>query len=433
MARKKTLGLTSRIVIGMAAGLLLGGLFNSLQNAWVNEYLVSGVLEVISQVFVASLKMLVVPLVFVSLVCGVSSLGDIQKLGRIGGKTLGLYLFTTATAISLGLFFGNLIQPGAGFQLSYSGSFQAKEAPGLVQVLIDIFPTNPIRAMAEGKMLQVIVFSTLFGLAITMVGSAGSRIKKTFEDVNEVIMKIITMLMALAPYGVFALVAKVFAAQGFDAIAPLAKYFFLVIAVLILHATLTYGTVLKVLSGLSPIRFFKKMKSVVLFAFSTSSSNATIPLTMKTVEEKMGCGNSIASFTVPLGATINMDGTAIMQGVATVFISQAYGIEIGLSGYLMVILTATLASVGTAGVPGVGLITLAMVLRQVGLPVEGIALIIGVDRLIDMVRTAVNVCGDASVTCIVAKSEKQFDPRIWNKDLQETETLESAFPMGARA
>jgi Na+/H+-dicarboxylate symporter len=263
--------------------------------------------------------------------------------------------------------------------------------------------------MVEGNMLQVIVFSILFGIAVALAGRPGEKVADLFSDLNEIIMKLIIILMDLAPYGVFCLMAKLFATLGFDTIGNLITYFLLVLFVLVLHGTATYPLMLKLLAGLNPLMFFRKMRPVMLFAFSTSSSNATLPVTLKTTTHHLGVRNNIASFTIPLGATINMDGTAIMQGVATVFIAQAYNIDLSFAQYLSVILTATLASIGTAGVPGVGLITLAMVLQQVGLPVEGIALIIGVDRLLDMTRTAVNVTGDCTVSCIVAKSEGEFD------------------------
>jgi Na+/H+-dicarboxylate symporter len=259
-------------------------------------------------------------------------------------------------------------------------------------------------------MLQVIVFSILFGLAISRTGGEiGGNMKTFFEHLNEVVLKMMMLLMQLAPYGVFCLLAKLFASIGFSAITDLAKYFFTVLFVLLLHGVLVYGALLKLFTGLNPVTFFKKMWKVAVFGFSTASSNATLPVTMRTVEHDLGVDNKVASFTVPLGATINMDGTAIMQGVATIFIAQVYNVDIGVSGYLMVILTATLASIGTAGVPSVGLVMLAMVLQSVGLPVEGIALIIGVDRLLDMVRTAVNITGDATVSTIVANSENLLD------------------------
>ena len=282
--------------------------------------------------------------------------------------------------------------------------------------MVNIFPTNPIAAMAEGNMLQIIVFSLLFGIALKSLGSAGDSLKNSFETINNVILSLVKMLIELAPYGIFALLFSLFAVQGFGMIGDLAKYFFLLVFVLIFHAFVTYGSLLSLLARLNPIRFFMKVRSLAVFAFSTSSSSATMPITLDTVKNKLGVKSSIGSFTVPLGATINMDGTAIMQGVATVFISQAYNIDLSMVDYLMVILTATLASIGTAGVPGVGLIMLAMVLEQVGLPVEGIALIIGVDRLLDMTRTAVNVCGDAMVSCVVAISEDEFDAETFQSE-----------------
>ena len=417
------MNLTVRILWGMGLGLVLGALIkwagqSQLLSPGVTSaidlYLIDGFFLLIGKVFVASLKLLVVPLVFVSLVCGAGALGDNSKLGRIGIKTIGLYLMTTAIAIVLALFVANLVNPGMGVNMAEGTSFVAKESPPLVNVLINIFPSNPVSAMAEGNMLQVIVFAILLGIAVARSGEAGSRVIQFFTDMNEVIMKLVTMLMSLAPYGVFALMVRLFAEQGIGVIGDLAWYFFTVIFVLMMHAFGTYGLLLKVIGGLNPRVFYGKMRATMLFAFSTASSNATMPVTMRTVEQRLGVKNSIASFTVPLGATINMDGTAIMQGVATVFIAQAFNVDIGLTGYLMVIVTATLASIGTAGVPGVGLITLAMVLQQVGLPVEGIALIIGVDRLLDMVRTAVNVTGDATVSCLVAGSEDQLEREIFD-------------------
>jgi Na+/H+-dicarboxylate symporter len=409
--------LTARIVIGMVAGLAVGLVLNAIgASGFIADFVVGGVFHVVGAIFLASLKLLVVPLVFVSLVCGTAALEDVTKLGRIGGKTLGLYLTTTAVAISLAVTAALVLQPGAGFQLSSDTVFTAQPAPSLVDTLIGLFPSNPVQAMADGNMLQIIVFSGLFGLALTMAGAPGERVLSLFRDLNEVVMRLVMVLMEFAPYGVFCLIAKVFALQGLGAIGPLALYFSVVLAVLLLHAALTYSVLLRGLAGLSPLRFFQKMRAPLALAFSTASSNATLPVTLETVEHRLGVKNSIASFTVPLGATINMDGTAIMQGVATVFIAQAYGIEIGTAGYLMVVVTATLASVGTAGVPGVGLVMLAMVLRQVNLPVEGIGLIIGVDRLLDMVRTAVNITGDAAVSCVVARSEGQFSDEVFAAD-----------------
>jgi Na+/H+-dicarboxylate symporter len=407
-------GLTFKILVGMAAGIATGLALNAVGvSGWLETFAVSGVLHVGGAIFLASLKLLVVPLVFVSLVCGTAALDDIRKLGRVGAKTLVLYLTTTAIAITLALLAAELVRPGEGFDLETEAVFQSKEAPSLADVFIDLFPTNPIQAMAEGNMLQIIVFAVLFGVALTLAGTPGRRLLAIFEDLNSVIMRLVMLLMSLAPYGVFCLLAKVFALQGFAAMAPLLRYFFVVLGVLLVHVLLTYPSLLRVLARLSPIVFFRNMRDPIALAFSTASSNATLPVTLETVEHRLGVRNSIASFTVPLGATINMDGTAIMQGVATGFIAQAYGIDLSTTDYLMVVLTATLASIGTAGVPGVGLIMLAMVLRQVNLPVEGIGLILGVDRLLDMVRTAVNVTGDAAVSCVVAVSENQLSDEVF--------------------
>ncbi|EGR2797959.1 dicarboxylate/amino acid:cation symporter [Vibrio navarrensis] len=411
MNTKKPMSLTGRVILGMVAGILTGFAIRALfaDNGFVDAYIVNGLFEVGGKIFIASLKMLVVPLIFVSLVCGTSSLKDLSTLGRMGGKTLAFYITTTAVAITLALTMGNLFQPGTGADLTAASSFKSAEAPSLGQVIIDMFPTNPISAMAEGKTLQVIVFALLFGIAISAAGKPGERIAAIFSDLNEVIMKLVALLMNLAPYGVFFLMAKLFTGLGLGAIINLGEYFLVLTATLLIHGLVTYSLMLKGFTGLNPLTFLKKMEDAIMFAFSTASSNATIPATMETVKNRLGVDNKIASFTVPLGATVNMDGTAIMQGVATAFIAQAFNIDLSMGDYLMVILTATLASIGTAGVPGVGLVMLAMVLNQVGLPLEGIALIMGVDRLLDMIRTAVNITGDACVSVIVAKSEGALD------------------------
>ena len=416
MNTKKPMSLTSRVILGMVAGILTGFAIRTLfaDNGFVDAYIVNGLFEVGGQIFVASLKMLVVPLVFVSLVCGTSSLKDLSTLGRMGGKTLAFYVATTAIAITLALTMGTLFQPGAGADLTAASSFKSAEAPSLGQVIIDMFPTNPISAMAEGKTLQVIVFAVLFGIAISAAGKPGERIAAFFSDLNEVIMKLVAILMNLAPYGVFFLMAKLFTGLGLSAIFNLAEYFVVLAGTLLLHGLVTYSLMLKGFTGLNPITFLRKMEDAIMFAFSTASSNATIPVTMETAQHRMGVENRVSSFTVPLGATVNLDGTAIMQGVATAFIAQAFNIDLTMGDYLMVIMTATLASIGTAGVPGVGLVMLAMVLNQVGLPLEGIALIMGVDRLLDMIRTAVNITGDSAVTIIVAKSEGALDEARFN-------------------
>jgi Na+/H+-dicarboxylate symporter len=418
------MSLTTRIVLAMTAGILGGALIKVLHDFSLlgptgdfifYDLLANGLFDIIGQIFISSLRLVIVPLVFFSLVCGVVSITSTSQIGRITLKTLGLYLLTTAVAISTALFFALIFQPGLGADLSLPQAFNPSVPPSLKEVVVNIFPTNPIAAMAEGNMLQIIVFSLLFGVALKAVGENGKPLQLTFERLNAVILKLVTMLIELAPYGVFSLLLTLFAVQGIGVIGDLAKYFFLLVFVLIFHGIVTYGLFLSLLAKLNPITFFSKLRSLAIFAFSTSSSSATMPITLQTVRTKLGVRPSIGSFTVPLGATVNMDGTAIMQGIATVFIAQAYNMDLTTMDYLMVILTATLASIGTAGVPGVGLIMLAMVLEQVGLPVEGIALIIGVDRLLDMTRTAVNVCGDAMVSCVVAKSEGEFDKEVFDK------------------
>ncbi len=417
------MNLTQRILLAMAAAILLGSASQQLLlwpeiPSWLaltlEEGLAGGLFYVGGEIFVASLKVLVVPLVFISLVCGTCQLQGQSSLGRLSFKAIGLYLMTTAIAISIAIFIAELLQPGVGIDMATAADFTAPAAQPLSQVFINIFPNNPVKAMAEGKMLQVIVFAILIGLAISRSGASGERLAKHFNDWNEIMMTLVSLLMKLAPYGVFCLLFTLFAKQGLGVVGDLALYMMTVLLVLLIHGLGIYPLLLKSFARLSPIMFLRKMRNTQLFAFSTASSSATIPVTLRAVEQRLGVSNRIASFTVPLGATINMDGTAIMQGVATVFIAQAFGLDLGLTDYLLVITTATLASVGTAGVPGVGLVTLAMVLQQVGLPVEGIALIIGVDRILDMVRTAVNVTGDAAVSCIVASSENAINKETFN-------------------
>lgn len=416
MAEKKSYTLTRQIFIAMVSGIVLGVVLNRLgTSSWVQTMLVDGLLHVVGSVFVSALKMMVVPLVFISLVAGVLALSDLKALGRIGAKALVLYLSTTAIAVTIALSLAGAVGPGHGFDAGKTEAvFKAKEAPPITQVLIDMVPTNPIAAMAEGNMLQIIVFALLFGMAVTMSGARGKHVLNLFTDLDTVIMHMVEWVMRLAPYGVFALITRTFASQGLDLLLPLAAYFLTLTAALAIQMFGTYPLLLRLLANLNPITFLRKMRDPATFAFSTASSSATIPVTLRTVEYKMGIKNSVASFTVPMGATINMDGTAMMQGVATVFIANVYGIDLSMTDYLLVVVTATLASVGTAGIPGVGLVTLTMVLGQVGLPVEGIALIIGVDRLLDMMRTTVNVTGDCAVTCIVAKSENALDRAVFD-------------------
>ncbi len=403
----------------MSAGIIVGLLFNALGGSDPDEsvlitWIVENIFDVIGKIFVVSLKLLVVPLVFFSLVCGSASMGEDIKMGQVAIKTILLYLLTTAIAVSIALLVANIVDPGVGINTGTIDSFEVKTAPSIKEVLIGIFPDNPFRAMVDGNMLQIIVFAILVGVAILKTGDPGKAVLRGCVLINEVIMKMVFMLINLAPYGVFCLLAKLFTREGFSAIVNLAIYFSTIVFVLSFHAAVIYSAILYIFTGLNPLKLFKNMRPAMLFAFSTSSSNATIPVTLTTARNRLGADNSIASFTIPLGATVNMDGTAIMQGIATVFIAQAYGLELSMIQYVSVVATATLASIGTAGVPGVGLITLAMVLQQVGLPVEGIGLIIGVDRLLDMLRTVVNISGDGMVTTVVASSEKRLDRAVFN-------------------
>lgn len=416
---KNKMSLTSKVLLGMLLGILVGLGINmsglNVAGSFVNEYVVNGGFHIAGKMFVTALKMLVVPLVFFSLISGVCGIGNIGTLGKVGGKSFVLYMITTAIAIAMAITLAAIVGPGEGANLTTSASFTGKEAPALSQVLIDIIPSNAVNAMAFGKMLQIIFFAIMLGVSILMMGSKAKKLVEGVELLNEAMMNMVNIIMNVAPYAVFALIAKAISNLGLSLLADLAGYVLVLVAALMIHLFVTLMVVFKVFSGgLSVKMLLKKLRGTQIFAFSTSSSNATIPVTLETVTKKLGVDNSVGSFTVPFGATINMDGTAIMQGVATVFIANVYGVELGISGYLTVIVMSVLASIGTAGVPGVGLIMLSMVFAQVGLPVEGIGLILGVDRLLDMIRTAVNVSGDAVVSVVVAKSEGKFDEAIFN-------------------
>lgn len=408
--------LSLHILIAIIAGAVAGLILNQLSDKnFIQEYLIEGILDWGGKAFINALKMLVVPVVFVSLVCGTFSMDHTGRFGLIALKTIALYLFTTVMAIMLALFIAGIANIGV-TDINLANNIQnVPEMPSIKQTLLNIFPSNPVRAMAEGNMLQIIFFALLLGIAIALSAEKGEKIRQLFRDADVVIMNLVHLVFWIAPYGVFCLISVLFARLGFDLLAHLAGYFITVIIVLLIHAAVIYSLLLKVLAGLSPILFFRKMWTAMLFAFSTSSSNASIPVVMETAEQKLGVKESIAAFVIPLGATINMDGTTIMQGVATIFIANSYHIPLSVSSYLTIILLATLASIGTAGIPGVGLITLTMVLTQVGLPVEGIAMIIGIDRLLDMLRTVVNICGDATVGCVVSNSEKELDRERFNQ------------------
>ena len=408
------MSLTNKILLGMILGIFLGSLLNNLFQGDLPNFIafLYELVDAIGRIFLSLLKLLVVPLVFVSLVVGVSNLTSDKQLFSISSKAIGLYLFTTALAIVSALFVSSFFDMAREASLTSTSSFEQNAIPSLKDTFVNLFPSNPIKAMAEGNMIQIIIFAMLFGYGLNKLSSETSKVKSFFFDLNEIILNIVNFVIWLSPLGVFCLIFSTFSSLGISIIFTLINYFLIVVFVLIFHALFSYSVLLIILAKVNPLFFFTNMREAILFAFSTSSSSATMPVTLKTVEEKLGVDKSVSSFCIPLGTTINMDGTAIMQGVATVFIAQVYQVDLSMMEYLMVIITATLASVGTAGVPGVGLIMLAMVLQQVGLPVEGIALIIGVDRLLDMLRTAVNVSGDATISCIVANSENQLTRKI---------------------
>ena len=419
---KKKISLTSMIFIALIAGAITGMVLHYLvpDSSVKNDVIVEGVLYVLGQGFIRLMKMLVVPLVFCSLVCGSMAIGDTKKLGNVGGKTLAFYLVTTAVAVAVALGIGTLLRPGIGLDMSKiqvnASDIETMESTSLVQTILNIIPDNPIKSLASGEMLQIIVFALIIGVILAKLGERAETVSNFISQFNDIMMEMTMMVMGLAPIGVFCLIAKTFAGLGFSAMVPMFKYMGAVLLALVIQCCGVYQILLALLTRLNPLRFLKKFAPVMGFAFSTATSNATIPMNIDTLEEKIGVNRRISSFTIPLGATINMDGTSIMQGVAVVFVAQAFGIQLSPADYLTVIATATLASIGTAGVPSVGLVTLAMVFDSVGLPVAGIGLIMGIDRILDMARTAVNITGDAICTTIVAHQDGALDKSVFNKN-----------------
>ena len=425
-AEKKKIGLTTRIFISLLLGAILGVFLHYcvLPNDAVQNILVDGVFYVVGQGFLRLMQMLVVPLVLCSLICGASAIGDTKTLGKVGVRTVVFYSITTALAVAVALTVARIINPGMGMDLNSLQTTETQIATtqtSMVDTLLDIIPKNPIESLATGNMLQIIVFAIIVGIILAKLGDKTQIVHNLFQQGNDIMMEMTMMVMSLAPIGVFCLIARTFSGMGFDAFQPLIKYMFAVMLALVIQCLGVYQILLKLFTGLNPIRFIKKFLPVMGFAFSTATSNATIPLSIDTLERKMGVSRRISSFTIPLGATINMDGTSIMQGVAVVFIAQAYGIALTPMDYVTVIATATLASIGTAGVPSVGLVTLSMVLTSVGLPIEGIGFIMGIDRILDMSRTAVNITGDAVCTTIVAQQNQALDKEIFNKKEAELE------------
>lgn len=398
------LPLWKKIVIGMILGITVGIIFG--EDAVI--------LKPIGSLFVNTIKMLIVPLVFCSIIVGITSMQDTSKMGRIGFKAVLFYLLSTAVAITIGLLLGNLLQPGAGLELVAHQAETAKATPSLADTLVALVPTNPIGALAQGHILQIIVFAVALGVSLTLIGEKGKPAVAVFESLAEAMYKLTDLVMKLAPYGVFALMAWVAGKYGLTLLLPLMKVIGAVYLGSILHVLGVYSALILFIAKLSPVQYFRGIVDAQVVAFTTTSSAGTLPVSMKCAREKLGVSKGVSSFVLPLGTTINMDGTALYQGVTTLFVAQAFGIDLGMPEYITIILTATLASIGTAGVPGAGLIMLTLVLTTVGLPVEGVALIAGIDRILDMARTTVNISGDIAASVIIAKSENELDTSIYN-------------------
>ncbi|MBN1805887.1 MAG: dicarboxylate/amino acid:cation symporter [Sedimentisphaerales bacterium] len=409
------LQLYTRVLIG----LLVGVLFGVLADQWGFSDFVLGYIKPIGTAFIRLISMVVIPLVFASLLVGTSSLNDIGKLGRIGVKTVVYFFFTTVIAVCIGLLLANTLKPGAGLsqdtraELTQAVSLESVapfdkdiKNPTITDILLNIIPTNPVKAFVDEKMLQIIFFALMAGICLNLIPAERSRpVINFFEGVNDLIIKMVGIIMKLAPYGVFALISSVVVDFGLNILLVLIKYALIVIIGLVLHVVVVYSLAVKIFSKQKVRTFFRGIRPAQLIAFGTASSSATLPVTMECTEKRFGVSKQIASFVLPLGATINMDGTALYQGVSTVFIAQVYGLDLTMAQQLIIVLTAVLASVGTAGTPAAGVITLAIVLKSIGVPLEGIALIMGVERILDMCRSVVNVTGDASCAVVVASSE----------------------------
>lgn len=429
--RKKGLGLSTKIFIALIGGALLGVLLHyAIPSSFVKDtIIIEGIMYVMGQGFIRLMQMLVVPLVFCSLVCGSMAIGDTKSLGKVGVKTVGFYIATTALAVIIALSTAYLINPGKGLDMDAIQVAQVSNTTSqtnIVDTLLNIIPKNPIGAMASGDMLPIIVFALFVGVMLAKLGKKADVVATFFSQFNDVMMEMTMAVMKLAPLGVFCLISRTFATLGFSAFKPMLKYMGNVTFALVIQCFVVYQILLFIFTRLNPVKFIKKFAPVMGVAFSTATSNATIPMSIDTLHRKIGVPKNISSFTIPLGATINMDGTSIMQGVAVVFIAQAFGIELTFANLATVVLTATIASIGTAGVPSVGLVTLAMVLTSVGLPTEGIALIMGIDRILDMLRTAVNITGDAVCTTIVAHQEGTLDRAVFNDEQEEKRMQEAS-------
>jgi len=415
----KNLALWKKILIGMIVGIIIGAIMGPQAE----------VLKPIGTLFINAIKMLIVPLVFCSLVVGVTAMKDGAKMGRMGMKAIVIYLVTTAVAITIGLGLGSILQPGAGLNMTAGADTAAiaKEAPSLINTIISLIPKNPIEALAGGKILQIIVFALGLGIALNLIGEKGEPAVKVFNSLAEAMYKLTELVMNFAPYGIAALMAWVAGKYGIDVLFPLLKVIGAVYLGCVIHVLVVYTGAISVIAGLAPIKYLKGILNAQMMAFSSTSSSGTLPVSIRCARENLGVSKGTASFVLPLGATINMDGTALYQGVAALFVAQAFGIDLSTADYLTIIATATLASIGTAGVPGAGLIMLSLVLTTVGLPMEGLAIIAGIDRILDMARTSVNVCGDLMVSVLISKSENELDENIYNAEepVVETDAIQS--------
>ena len=402
---------TKKIIVSMILGILIGITFNltSLLESSSGTYVIN-LLDLVSYLFLSSLKLIIVPLIFFSIVCGIVSLSDDVSISRLGIKTLLLYTITTVIAISLGLLFSSFInyEPIEMKNLDSVINIENIETDG------NIFPNNIFKSLSDGNIIHLLIFAVLIGISAARIKNRIKTFIQYFYDFNDVINELVKLIISFTPIAVFCILAKTFSTQGIETIMSLAGYFFTVVFVLLFHFLFTFSILIKLFTALNPVKFFQNLKDVVIFTFSTSSSSASIPFTLKAAEEKYGIDRSISTFTVPLGATINMDGTAIMQGCATFFLASLYGIDLGINEIVTIVITATIASIGTAGIPSAGIIMLTVIFTQIGIPLEGITLLLGVDRLLDMMRTSVNVSGDICISCVIASSENKINESVFN-------------------
>ena len=401
---------TKKIIVAMILGIITGVFLNIFSyDTSFSDFIVINFFNIVSDLFISALKLVIIPLIFFSIVCGIISLSDDTSLSRLGIKTLSLYLFTTIIAISLGLLFSSFIN----YEPILLSNLETSVSIDNIKSESNIFPTNIFQSLSDGNIIHLLIFSVLIGIAASKVKDNAKTFINYFHEFNTVINELVKIIISFTPIAVYCILSKTFATQGLETLTPLMGYFFTVAFVLLIHFFITFSLLLKTFTNLNPKKFFINIKEVIVFTFSTSSSSASIPFTLKAATEKCGINKSISSFTIPLGATINMDGTAIMQGCATFFLASLYGIDLGMNEILTIVVTATIASIGTAGIPSAGIIMLTVIFTQIGIPLEGITLLLGVDRLLDMMRTSINVSGDLCISCIVASSENRIDETIY--------------------